>query len=175
MIGFIYKISVIDEFYIGSTINLNGRKAKHKQDSKTLNSLLYKKIRDNNYEFKMEVLHGFKCENETELRIEERRVCEELKPTLNMNRVIRSCEEDKEHKKQYYIDNAEKLKQYSNDYYKNNKDYYQAYYLNNVDRLKERIICECGCDVMKSKITRHKKSKKHINLMKCGVIEDKVL
>jgi len=30
---------------------------------------------------------------------------------------------------------------------------------------KEKIICECGCEILKKHLKRHQESKKHINLM----------
>jgi len=75
MLGCIYKISAgTDDFYIGSTFDFNERVRKHTTDSKNKKTKLYKAIRDNNGDFNMEKLHDYKCENETELRIEERRV-----------------------------------------------------------------------------------------------------
>jgi hypothetical protein len=32
---------------------------------------------------------------------------------------------------------------------------------------KEKMKCECGCEVTKSNLKQHQTSKKHIDLMKC--------
>ena len=33
--------------------------------------------------------------------------------------------------------------------------------------MKEKVKCECGCEVIKSNLKIHQTSKKHIKLMKC--------
>ena len=81
-----------------------------------------------------------------------------------------------EHKKQYDIDNREKTKQY----YQNNKEHIKQYRIDNrekinetkklyreknKEKIKEKITCECGCIVVRCNLTRHKKSKKHLDLI----------
>tara|TARA_B110000285_G_scaffold63748_1_gene73334 strand:+ start:80 stop:718 length:639 start_codon:yes stop_codon:yes gene_type:complete len=210
MLGCIYKISVgTDDFYIGSTFDFDERLWKHNGDIKIKKTKLYKAIRDNNCDFNMEKLHDYKCENETELRIEERRVYDELKPTLNMNRPFATTEEHAEHKKQYYKNNAIEINKKAKQYYIDNVDNIKTqkkqydmdniekrierdreYYLNNAEKVKAKqrqynldnaeinnekarqkralqrniiIKCECGCDVRKTYLTKHKKTQKHIN------------
>jgi len=60
----------------------------------------------------------------------------------------------KEQKSNYYQANRDKELEKSNQY---NKD--------NAEKLKERMVCECGKEVLKTTINRHKKSKYHINFM----------
>jgi hypothetical protein len=75
----------------------------------------------------------------------------------------------KEQKKEYYVDNADKLKEKQKEYYEENKDKLKEqnkkYYEENKDKLKEkkkiRVICECGLEVNKDHIARHRNSKKH--------------
>ena len=44
---------------------------------------------------------------------------------------------------------------------KNNKQYFVDYY----HKTQEDIVCECGCSIRRSDISKHKKTKKHIKLM----------
>ena len=78
-------------------------------------------------------------------------------------------EKVKEQKKLYHENNRDKILEKHKKYYENNKkqliEYSITYRLNNRDKLKEKITCECGCDVVKRNISRHMKSKKHIDLM----------
>ncbi len=89
--------------------------------------------------------------------------------------------------KEYYETNKEIILEYRKDWRQNNKDYIiewkKEYYMNNKEYLnnkckeryenvkekrKEKITCECGCEVCKDCLNRHMKSKKHIDLMsKC--------
>jgi len=42
---------------------------------------------------------------------------------------------------------------------------HKLYYNDNRNEIKEKITCECGAEVTKYKIPRHRKTKKHINLL----------
>lgn len=93
-----------------------------------------------------------------------------------------------ERRKEYYINNKDKIVEYKKQYRQNNRDklleknkqYYQdnrekiaekqkQNYENNRDKIlekrKEKITCECGSIVFKNNLSRHKKSKKHINFI----------
>lgn len=98
----IYEIRIEDDNYIGSTKDIFVRIRQHRFDAKTKNIKLYKRLRENNYEFEIDILE----ENiAPELLLEyERQYILNLKPTLNM--VIPIAD-----KKQYY-------KEYKNIYNK---------------------------------------------------------
>jgi len=93
-------------------------------------------------------------------------------------------EKIKENSKQYREDNKEKLKQYKKEYDEKNKEKIKQYYEDNKEKIdnnksewykqnkqrilekgREIILCECGCEIVKTSIARHKKTKKHITLM----------
>ena len=60
-----------------------------------------------------------------------------------------------EKKKIYREQNKEKVKEYDKKYKEDNKEIlYQ--------KAKEKIICECGCQVNKNGLSRHKKTKNHL-------------
>jgi len=138
--GCIYKISVGDEFYIGSTIDFIDRKCRHERDMKTLNYKLYKAIRNNNNNFLMEKLYNYPCKNKTELRIEEQKCYDELKPILNTHRPYNSKDDKKQYRKNYYQDNKdilnEKQKQYQLEHKEKYADYNKQYRIDNKDTLK---------------------------------------
>ena len=166
MIGVIYKIIVCNPFYVGSTFDFEARKQLHKHDAKTSDLKLYQAIRANDGLFEMVILHEFECETAEELRIEERRVFDELKPTLNMVRPYITDEELKTHKKsyhkeyrtenadkikaqkiarakQYQTENADKLKSYGKEYRIENADkikaYKKQYQTKNADKIKAHL------------------------------------
>lgn len=58
--------------------------------------------------------------------------------------------------KTYYIDNREKVIDYQKQYYNNNKQ-------DILEKMKETVTCECGYIITNCNLTRHKKSKKHLN------------
>jgi hypothetical protein len=75
----------------------------------------------------------------------------------------------KEYSKKYYKTNKDILKEYNKEYYKTNKEYYKEYYETKknakLENNREKIICKCGCNVLKNGLKRHERNKKHINLM----------
>ena len=89
-----------------------------------------------------------------------------------------------ERQKEYNKINADSVKNYQAEYYKKNKERLdimrQNYRDENAVEIKERqqvkVICECGCELLKVGLKRHQTTKKHIDLMKlkeCVVIKKK--
>ena len=56
--------------------------------------------------------------------------------------------------KEYKKDNAEKIKEKGKEYYKDN-----------AEKLKKKITCDCGCILARYHLTRHKKTKKHLDFI----------
>jgi len=125
-VGKIYKIIINDDFYIGSTFDFDQRVRSHKFYSKTSNQKLYKAIRDNNNKFEMILLYNYECYTDTELRMEERRCYDELKPNLNSQRPYMSKEEfnevNKQKSKEFYIINKKTVLEKSKQHYIKNKE-----------------------------------------------------
>ena len=156
----IYTIKTNDGLYVGSTHNFKKRKINHKsniynENNHHYNCKLYKNIRANDGDWNMEILHLFPCENGIELRQEEGRVMLELNANLNMVRAYTSEEETSEHKKLYYENNRVQRKEYR----EKHRDEISV-------RRREKVICECGCKSARGEISRHRKTKKHLNRMK---------
>ena len=122
-IGFIYKITPhnCEEFYIGSTTDMKIRERKHITDSKINTSKLYIKIRECGG-FVMKLLYEYECENEPELRMEEQRCMDVLKPTLNTNRAFTSEEGHIENNKRWYEKNRDGISEQKKEYYESNRD-----------------------------------------------------
>jgi len=106
---YIYKLNVLDEFYIGSTKNPRERFKTHKQDSKT------EKYKDKKIYRKMNQIEDYKDENQLnyeiletlfdssrlEARTREQYYIENLKPTLNSINAILNLEEQRKKKVEY--------------------------------------------------------------------------
>jgi hypothetical protein len=189
------KDKSIDECYIGSSTNWIQRKYKHKTDcnnvkQKAYNQKKYVFIRENggldNWE--MILIHNYPCNTSQELKMQEERVRCEYHNNINSNRAYRTDEELKEYmkeyhkqhyidnidklkeqKKQYRIDNKDKIKQYKKQYNIDNKDklreYHKQRYIDNKDKNRDKIICECGCEVFKVGLPKHKRTNKHKKLV----------
>ena len=189
-IGYIYKITPhnCEEFYIGSTTDMKQRESQHITVSKIKTSKVYIKIRECGG-FVMKLLYEYECENEPELRMEEQRCMDMMKPTLNTNRAFTSEEGYIEQKKIYNEKNRDVIIDKAKQHYQKNKDVIidkaTQYYETNKDAIREKkkiynekskdvirekkkkrnekINCECGSIVGKRSLSRHKKSKQHLN------------
>jgi|LakMenEpi03Aug12_release.lakeMendotaPanAssembly.Ray.scaffolds.fasta_scaffold662925_2 group I intron endonuclease len=180
----IYKITndFNDDVYIGSTCGeLNKRFSQHKcisKDPSKQKSTFYNLVNEIGFErFRIELIENFPCEDKYKLRQREGYWIREL-ATVNMRIAGRDS-------KQYHQDNRESENLKNRERYLKNpdvkKEYYeinknkiisnvQNYYEQNkekvLNRLKEKVVCECGCIIAKCNIPDHKKTQKHLNLMK---------
>jgi len=180
----IYTIKSKDNIYVGSTVNFRSRKNDHKsnitnENHKAYNFKLYKTIRDNDGEWDMQPHSIFPCVSKLELTIEEERIRQLLTADMNM----KSCGSGlagltkSDYNKQYHEQNRDKIreqrKQPNKQYYDQHRDEIcekkKQYYEQNRDEIKEKnrqkVTCECGCDVVKYNLSRHRKSPKHFLLM----------
>ncbi len=168
--GNIYKLCCKDtditDIYIGSTCNFTNRKWNHKcQTKNNSNYNVYKFIRENGgwENWDMILVEEVCCENKKQLNQKEREWIEKLKPTLNKKLPNRSAKEyenteiRKEYKRDYHIKNKKRIKEYQQKSEKFKK--YQKEY----DKIK--VVCECGSEVLKRNLSRHKKRNIHKTLM----------
>ena len=160
----IYTIRSKDNLYVGSTLNLRTRKNNHKssiynENNQHYNIKLYKTIRANEFEWDMQPYSKYPCKDKLELTIEEERVRQLLKADLNMVSCGSGCATEKEKSKQYYKKNKNEIKKKGKQYYDENKNKV-------LEKMKQKTRCECGCVVTKVYLAIHRKSKKHINIMK---------
>ena len=166
----------ITDTYIGSTSNFKNRIKGHKShynniNIRSYNYKLYKFIRDNGgfENFQMIKLEEFICDSKEEKLIKERYYIELYKCSLNSRSSYQTTEEIKEYKRKWYEDNREKFIEKQRKNYENNKEKInikkRELYKNNKEKINEKITCDCGCIVSKSNLSRHKKSKKHIDYL----------
>jgi hypothetical protein len=82
---------------------------------------------------------------------------------------VNNKEKISKNKAEYHINNKEKLNEKSKKHYENNKEKYKEYIVNNKEKInkreREKITCECGSIISKKCIPKHIKSKKHLKLM----------
>jgi hypothetical protein len=181
----VYKLCCDDpeitDIYVGSTCNFKVRKHQHKtacnnQNGKEYNRHVYKFIRENGGwdNWSMILIKKYPNVVDTyELHKKERKWLKKLKGTLNKQIPSRTREQwyndNDEVIKQYYKKNKEKFKQY----YETNKDMIrkqkQQYRKDNIEQIKayknEKIECECGCLISRNHLSRHRTTKKHVELI----------
>jgi len=183
----IYKIEHIENeslVYIGHTTNWDNRKYNHKsrcnnEENKWNNLKLYQMIRENGgWEFfKMIEVEKYPCNDKREAEKRENETMKKLKSNMNTNKSYITEEEKREMVKEYKETNKEKNKEKHKEYRENNKDkikeFNKLYYETNKekvkkyrDKYKEKVKCDCGCEITKKSIQRHQSTKKHIDWMK---------
>ena len=187
--GKIYKITndYNDDVYIGSTCDrLVKRFAAHKaaaKQEKYINIPLYKLINELGFQrFRIQLIEEFPCNDKYELRQREGHYIRELSKNLNKNIAGRTVKEyydknkekildyQKQYQKEYKEKNKEKINDYNKQYKEDNKEKIKEtvkeYYGKNKEQIlekqKEKINCVCGSSFCKGKLSRHEKTKKHI-------------
>jgi len=149
----ISKNENIKDIYVGKTTNFKKRILRHKSDcnnenDKNYNIKVYQYIRENgginNFNFIEIETNEY---NDKDSAFRERYWIEELNATLNS--VIPSttykecCEKHNKRQKKYFDKNREIIN----------------------EKKREKITCECGCEIRKDYLSTHLKSKKHINYL----------
>lgn len=86
---------------------------------------------------------------------------------------LRHRAERLEKQREYYRRNKERLKAKNKEYYEANRhrmlDFLSEYYHEHRDEIsatnKERVICECGIEVSRGALSRHRKTDRHLSKM----------
>jgi len=174
MIYIIYKISIADQCYIGSTKDFNNRKQGHRDEcNNSERSHYYYKV----YQFiranggwdkaEMSYVEEYECDGQLQGREREEYWRKYYDASLNSRKAYNT-------KEQYTIDNKDKKKEYDVIYRatnydkieKNKKMYYEAHKERILQNSKAKIICECGSSISSGSKTRHLTSKKHQDYLK---------
>ena len=148
----------------------------------------YKRYKNNTYhycksfdvleceDYKIELVEEISCNNVEQLREREKYYILN-NDCINKNIPNRTKKEynkewrnnNKEHIKEYYQDNKERFNEYKQNNKEHKKEYNKNYYQDNKEHRKEykkeKLICECGCEITRGSLSIHKKSSKHINLL----------
>ena len=157
MKGYIYEINIGDKKYVGSTkmTYLCNRQQKHNQELReNIKQIpLFEECRKQNItKIICELIEVVEVEDTKQLRSIEQSYMEKLKPELNLFKAIRTKEDERldsiKRQEKYYNINKEKILEKKR------------------ERDKKKIICECGVSTNKNHLTRHLKSKKHLDYIK---------
>lgn len=83
---------------------------------------------------------------------------------------LKNREKEIEKSKRWYAEHTDEAKTYRKEYYAKNSDEIRRktceYKALNKERIQEKIPCECGDEVVRNNIARHRKSKKHMEWAK---------
>ena len=169
--GKIYQLVCNDtcEVYIGSTaLSLEDRLSNHKRDRKRdgkRDGLCCSKQIIDRGNYYIELLQNYPCNSRCELEQKEgeyqranecinRRIAGRTGKEWNQDNKEWVSKRRKAHKKL----NKEKLDKQNAEYRRINRESIKL-------KVSEIVVCECGCEVQKYSMTRHKLSKRHIDLM----------
>lgn len=150
----IYKIvcNQTGKKYIGSTVKpLNIRLSEHKSCYKRyLKDRYYyctsfEIIKNNDY--RIELIEEYSCDDRKTLVKKERHYIE-TSNCVNKRIEGRTMKEYNDHRKEHYKEYRRLNKQKISDY------------------SKQKIKCQCGCTLTRCNISTHKKSKKHLDILK---------
>jgi len=188
----------IKSSYVGSTVNFTERKANHKKccnnpNDKVYHLKIYETIRDNGgwNNWRMIEIESRLVKDKREAERIEQEWIEKMETDMNSIKAF-GAETREEYKKQYHMDNREKNIEYSKQYYIENtntfkeqskqyrlenadkiKEHSKQYRLENADKIKEKtkekVACECGCEIRRGDLPRHQKSPKHAKLMELKI------
>jgi hypothetical protein len=150
----IYKITIADYTYIGSTRDWQQRQMSHKHNffnanSRAHNYKLYQTIRENGGWDAIEKspIEEYECDGPIQAHIREEHWRREYNANMNAYRAHQTREER--------ID-------YCRDY---RHEYNAAHREELNNRAREKIQCECGATICRSAKSTHLKSKKHTDLI----------
>ena len=156
-----YKITCNDNenlIYIGSTTNFKCRKSLHKgccdnEKSKKYNFKIYQSIRNNGgwNNFTMKPIEMYYADSKIKAKIRENELMDSYNSILNDRRAYTSVDEKQLYYKEYKKNKKDKMKEYHKQYYDEKKN--------------EKIICVCGCQILKKGLNEHLTTKKHLKLI----------
>lgn len=153
--GYIYKIYNDIGTYYGSSCNkyLCNRVGRHRADYRE-NKGCYSRLLGDDKTWKYEIVEHYPCNNKSELNLRE---AFWIKNNICVNKIIPGRT-----KKEYYLDNKDRLDKLKKIYADNRKDITREY-----DRIRrsKKTNCECGGIYSPNHKNRHLKSKKHINYL----------
>ena len=185
----IYKVTDVgyNMCYIGSTIQpLSKRFGHHKgtyHSGACASSIIFKTYGKENC--KITLIEDYPCDNKEQLKPREGHYIETMecvnkfiagggKSDWDRRYYQKHKKEHKQRSKKYYQEKSEQVKEKAKEYRETHSEQKREtdrkYRENNKETLKakqlELILCECGCYSVRSSIARHRKSKKHSELMK---------
>lgn len=174
-----YRISVGDYTYIGSTKDFKQRATTHKYSCATKDLKVYQMIRNAGGWDKCEMvpIEEFECESILEAHMREEYWRREYNANMNSYRAYRTEEErieqhregKKERGKKYYEENKEIIDAKHREYYHANiekeRERTKAYHEANKEKEQSNHTCACGGKYTHNHKATHAKTQKHIKYL----------
>ena len=140
--------AIEDEYRVELKANMNTiRCYRSEEQIKEENKQFCKKRYENNKEYYLKTNKIYRENNKEKITEQRKEYRENNKEAIA------------EHRKEYNIRNNEEILKKKNEFYHNNKEKIKEY-------KSKKVTCECGCIIGICDLARHKKTKKHLALMK---------
>lgn len=163
--GKIYRLVYGDKQYVGSTTQpLYKRRHEHKLawqrgDTRTTSSILFEEAHKDNGEVEIVLIEEFPCTNRDQLRQRERHWFENIEGgCINKRIPITTSQEHKEKNRKrntkYREANRQNIRQRHKKWEQENKTKIKT-------KRSEKITCECGVEITRGCMSKHKKRKIH--------------
>ena len=174
------RIEVLEEYPCNSKKELEKKEGEHIRANKCLNthipSRTRKEYNEDNKEHIKEKCKEYRENNKKRIKKwredNKDKIVEKKKEYYEKNK-----DKIAEKQKEWREDNKEQILEKTKQYRENNKDKIKEYLEKNKEAIaeykkeynkkyKEKVTCECGCIIRKDSLIKHKKSNKHLGLMK---------
>jgi len=157
-----YKIELIENYPCNSKAKLERKEGEYTKNNKCVNEVIagrtYKEYRKDNKEYIKKLNKDWYENNKERVKKKQKEYYENNKEAIAEYRK-NNKEALAEKKKEYYENNKEAIAEKDKKYYEANKEAI-------AERKKEKVTCECGCIIRKDDLARHKKTNKHLELIK---------
>jgi hypothetical protein len=173
----IYKLCCknisITEIYVGHTTNFTKRKNCHSsscnnEKQKEYNYPVYQFIRENGGwdNWTMILIEEYSCDNKLQASQRERYWLETLNATLNNRIPSRTQQEYYEENREIIIEKNKKYRETNEERILQQRATYREENREKINEIKKiKIICECGVEINKNHLARHRTSIKHQNYL----------
>jgi hypothetical protein len=178
--GKIYMIIDVDgriRYYGSTTLTLMERWWAHKSNFNTWKKgsgsscAIYKYFDKHGIDnFRIELVEDYPCDNDEQLRMKEDEYIRENE-CVNEQRAYTTYEEKLEKYRQYHHADKARHNEISRQWYQDHKEhkheYDKQYRKSNIEAIREKkriqIVCECGAEVIKDNLSRHRKTAVHLS------------
>ena len=159
------RIELIEAYPCNNKMELNRREGEHMRANVCLNKFIPCRTHQEYYKDNIEKIKEYRRANKEKraeyLEANREKIAEKKKEWYENNKP-KILEQTKE----YYEANKEKIAEYREANKEKMAEYRKEYYENNKERASQKIKCECGCEVRRDCLLRHRRSNNHKELIK---------
>ena len=163
------RIELIEQYPCENKMELNRREGEHIRNNNCINRYIagrtIKEYREDNKEKIKEYEKEWYEDNKEKIKQNDKEWYENNKEKiLEQHKEYYENHKEKilEHNKEYYENNKEKILEYQKEYKQNNKEKIKKY---KKEYNEKKVICQCGCEVRRDSLPKHKRTRKHTNFI----------